>query len=254
MSTDSPAVAGTLDGPVVARGAGRVAILQSNYLPWKGYFDIINDVDLFIFYDDVQYTKNDWRNRNRIKAAQGPEWMTIPAGDGIDRLVCDVVLANPSWQVKHWRTLSQNYGKCAHFARYREYFEHVYLSERWEKLSDLNQSLITRIAGDFLGLQTVFADSRAYPAPGAKLDRVLELLAACGAKSYVSGPSAKDYIDPRRFDGAAIELIWKDYSGYPPYPQRFPPFEHGVSIVDLLFNTGPEAGEYIWGWRKANRS
>lgn len=227
----------------------RVAVLQSNYLPWKGYFDIIHDVDLFIFYDDRQFTKNDWRNRNLIKTARGTEWLTVPVGDAIDRLICDVAMTNPSWQAKHWRTLQQNYSRAPHFARYREYFEHVYLGRQWSNLSELNQALIAHIAREFLGIRTEFADSRGFAIAGDKLDRLLDLAVKSGATTYLSGPSAKDYIVADEFDRVGIELAWKDYAGYPAYPQRFPPFEHRVSVVDLLFNCGPESPQYIWGWR-----
>jgi len=232
-----------------AARARRVAILQSNYIPWKGYFDIIHDVDLFIFYDDVQFTKNDWRNRNRIKAVAGPEWITIPVGSNESRRICDVEIGNAAWQPKHWRTLKQNYGKCPHFERYREYFEHVYLGTVWPQLSDLNQAVIRHVAREFLGIAVQFGDSRDYDTSGQKLERLLGLVRHSGAGTYVSGPAAKDYIDPARFAALGVELVWKDYSGYPEYPQRYPPFEHGVSILDLLFNTGPDAPWYVWGWR-----
>lgn len=227
----------------------RVAVLQSNYIPWKGYFDIVHDVDLFVFYDDLQYTKNDWRNRNRIKAAGGVEWISVPVGDDCNRLICEVELKSDSWQAKHWRTLQQNYGKCPHFGRYREYLEHVYLGQRWTHLSALNQSLIRHVSHEFLGLDTEFADSRAWHVEGQKLDRLIDLVRQAGATSYVSGPAARDYIVPERFAELGIDLRWKNYTGYPEYVQRFPPFEHGVTVLDLLFNTGPEAPWYIWGWR-----
>lgn len=227
----------------------RVAVLQSNYIPWKGYFDIIHDVDLFIFYDDVQFTKNDWRNRNRIKTARGAEWITIPVGQDLKRLVCEVELKDPAWQAKHWRTLKQEYGRCVHFGRYRAWFEDIYLGRRWATLSELNQYLVRHIACEFLGIHTEFADSRRWAAEGTKLDRLLDLLARCGAKRYVSGPAARDYIDAARFDAAGIWLEWKSYAGYPEYSQLHPPFEHGVSIIDLLFNVGPDAPDYIWGRR-----
>lgn len=228
----------------------RVAILQSNYIPWKGYFDIIHDVDLFVFYDDVQYTKNDWRNRNKIKSAAGAEWLTVPAGEARDRLICEVELKDAGWQAKHWRTLQQNYGRCPHFERYRDYFEDVFLRQRWTHLSALNQALVRHVASEFLGIRTQFADSRQFGASGQKQDRLLDLLARCEATHYLSGPAAKAYIDPAQFDRAGIVLAWKDYAGYPEYAQRFPPFEHGVSVLDLLFNVGPEAPHYIWGWRQ----
>ena len=210
----------------------RVAVLQSNYIPWKGYFDIIHDVDLFVFYDDVQYTKNDWRNRNRIKSRSGAEWITIPAGDDGKRMIYEVEIENPSWQAKHWRTLCQNYSRTPHFARYAGYFEDFYLGQRWSNLSQLNQTLVRRIASEFLGITTEFADSRTFALAGHKQDRLLDLIVACDAKVYISGPAAKAYIDLQRFEAAGIELVWKDYGGYPEYQQRHPPFEHGVTVLD----------------------
>lgn len=229
----------------------RLAILQSNYLPWKGYFDIAHDVDLFVFYDCVQYTPRDWRNRNKIKTAGGAQWISVPVGHDRDRIIHDVAIPDPAWQATHWQTIRQNYGKCPHFGRYREYFEHVYLGTTWTNLSELNQSLITHIAHEFLGIATRFEDSRRYAAQGHKLDRLIDVALKAGATSYLSGPAARDYIDPERFAQLGIELSWKDYAGYPEYPQRFPPFEHGVSILDLLFNAGPDSPQYIWGWRGA---
>jgi hypothetical protein len=228
----------------------RVAVLQSNYLPWKGYFDIVHDVDLFIFYDDLQYTKNDWRNRNKLKTAKGATWLTIPVGAHIHRRICDVELDDPSWQPKHWQAMSDWYATTPHFDRYAKFFAELYLDRQWTHLSDLNQFLIKAIARDFLGVRTEFADSRSLAPVGTRQDRLLDLLQRVGASSYVSGPAAKDYIEPDRFAAAGIELVWKSYEGYPEYAQRFPPFEHGVSIVDLLFNTGPSAPGYIWGWRE----
>lgn len=227
----------------------RVAILQSNYIPWKGYFDIIHDVDLFVFYDDNQYTKNDWRNRNRVKAAGGSQWLTIPTGEDCSRLICEVTLSDHRWQEKHWSTLRQNYGKCPHFERYRPWLEYAYLGAQWTSLSELNRVTIQHIAREFLGITTAFADSRDFAAEGHKLDRLLDLVRKTGATSYLSGPAARDYIVPERFEALGVNLVWKDYSGYPEYPQRFPPFEHGVTILDLLFNVGPDAPWYIWGWR-----
>ena len=227
----------------------RVAVLQSNYVPWKGYFDIIHDVDTFIFYDDNQYTKNDWRNRNKIKSIQGVEWLSIAVGDQTHRQICEVEFKDAIWQDKHWRTLQHNYGKCAHFARYRSFFEEVYLGRRWTHLSELNQFLIRHIAREFLSIGTEFQDSRSYSLNGVKADRLIDLLRQANTGVYLSGPAAKDYIDAQRFDEAGIELAWKDYAGYPSYPQRAPPFEHGVSVLDLLFNVGPDAPWYIWGWR-----
>lgn len=227
-----------------------VVVLQSNYIPWKGYFDLVHDADEFIFYDDLQFTKNDWRNRNKIKSINGLEWLTIPVGGENKRLICEVEIKESIWQVKHWKTLQANYLKTPHFDRYRPFFEDIFLSQKWKNLSELNQHLIRYIACDLLGVSTTFRDSRQYPLTGQKQNRLLDLLDKAEASRYVSGPAAKAYIEPKLFKARGIELVWKDYSGYPEYPQRFPPFEHGVSILDLLFNVGPDAPEYIWGWRE----
>jgi hypothetical protein len=227
----------------------KVAVLQSNYIPWKGYFDLIHDVELFVFYDDNQYTKNDWRNRNRIKTSQGTQWLTIPVGDALDRQICEVTLPDNGWQRKHWRTIEQTYGKCAHFARYRPLFEEVYLGRSWSHLSALNQHLIELVSREVLGIRSTFADSRLYGAQGSKLDKLLDLLRRVGASHYLSGPAARDYIDEARFAQAGITLEWKSYAGYPEYPQRHPPFEHGVTVLDLIFNMGPDSPGFVWGWR-----
>jgi hypothetical protein len=232
-----------------AKAMKKVAVIQSNYIPWKGYFDIIHDADLFLFYDDVQYTKNSWRNRNRIKTAQGLCWLTIPVGQREDRLICEVEITDENWAKKHWTTIKQSYAKTPFFRQYREFFEFVYLESYWRSLSELNQYLIRTISRDFLGIATQFEDSRQYGAQGQKLDRLIDLLAKTGAELYISGPTAKGYIDEQRFVHAGIELVYKDYSGYPVYPQLFPPFEHAVSIIDVLFNCGAEAPYFIWGWR-----
>jgi hypothetical protein len=225
-----------------------VAVLQSNYLPWKGYFDIINDVDLFIFYDDVQFTKNDWRNRNLIKTAAGPAWITVPVGQDIRRKICEVTIPDPRWAKVHWKTLAQNYARAPHFAGYRELFEPVYLGRAWNYLSELNRHLVESIAGE-LGIAARFADSRDFDLEGGGSERLLQLLQKAGARRYVSGPSARNYLDETAFASAGIEVSYKTYEGYPEYPQLHPPFDHRVSIVDLLFNAGPQAPRYIWGWR-----
>lgn len=227
----------------------RVAVLQSSYIPWKGYFDIINDVDTFIFYDDVQFTYQDWRSRNRIIANGSTHWLTVPTGSNIDRLIHEVSLPDPRWQKKHWRTISQSYAKAPHFRDYRDLFEEIYLGHQWRNLSELNQHLVTTIARDLLGVKVDFRDSREYGAEGQKLDRLLDLLAKAGTTRYVSGPAASSYIDPLRFQAAGIELVYKDYGGYPEYPQSHAPFRHDVSVLDLLFQTGVDAPAYIWGWR-----
>jgi len=227
----------------------KVAVLQSNYLPWKGYFDIINDVDLFVFYDDVQFTKNDWRNRNKIKSSGGDSWLTVPTGARLNRLVCEVELQDHRWQKKHWKTICQNYSKAAYFNVYRSFFEEIFLNSRWDNLSALNQHLIKEISSRYLGIRTEFTDSRNFPTQGRKSERLLDFLKQVQADYYLSGPAARDYLDERVFAAAGITLNYKKYDGYPEYPQFFSPFMHQVSIIDLLFHMGPDASNYIWGWR-----
>ena len=222
-----------------------VAVLQSNYIPWKGYFDIIGRADCFIFHDDLQYTKNDWRNRNKIKTANGSTWLTVPCGKNEHRLICEVELKTHDWQAKHWRMIEKNYKKAPYFDLYRNFFEEFYLEKTWSNLSEMNHFLIKHIASKFLGVTTPLEDSRSYNLSGRKAGRLLELLHKAGATHYLSGPSAKSYIPEAEFLQEGIQVEWMDYSGYPEYPQFSPPFEHGVSIIDLLFHTGPEAGQYM---------
>lgn len=223
----------------------RVAILQSNYIPWKGYFDIISQVDLFVFHDDLQYTKNDWRNRNKIKTAQGLEWVTIPCGTSEKRLICEVELADHSWQKKHWTRIKQSYQESPYFQEFRDFLEDVYLTKTWTNLTELNQYLIQKISRDFLGIETPFSDSRSYHLTLKKADRVRELLEKCGATHYLSGPSAKDYLSEEFLAESGIQLEWMNYNDYPEYPQLHGDFVHQLSIIDLLMNTGSQAINFI---------
>ena len=223
----------------------RVAILQSNYLPWKGYFDMIKNVDLFIFHDDLQYTKLDWRNRNKIKTISGSEWLTIPCGTDTKRKICEVKPSDYKWQKSHWSKIIQNYSKAANFGSYKDFFENYYLGNNWDNLSELNQYLIKNIAKDFLFLETKFDDSRNYNLYEKKEKRVVELLQQVQATVYLSGPSGKNYLSDEDFKGTDIKLEWMDYSFYPEYNQFFPPFDHFVSIIDLLFHKGDISIDFL---------
>lgn len=227
----------------------KVAILQSNYLPWKGYFDIINDVDLFVFYDEVQYTKRDWRNRNKIKTNSISEWISVPVNGDRCKKIFEVEINDSKWQIKHWKTLKHNYGRTKNFMKYKEFFEEIYTARKWENLSELNQYLIKHISYKFLGIKTEFADSRDFFSEGCKHEKLLSLVKSTGATEYISGPAAKNYLVIADYIATGINVVWKDYSGYPEYSQQGSVFEHGVSIVDLLFNVGEDAPYYIWGWR-----
>ncbi len=227
----------------------KVAILQSNYIPWRGYFDLIHDVDEFIFYDDVQYTKNDWRNRNRIKTPYGTKWITIPVGAHNDKLICEIEFRDHTWTVQHWDIFRQYYSKAAYFKQYEDFFKNIYFGIQWKSLSELNQYMIKQISTELLGITTLFKDSRSFKVNGVKQERLIQLLTKTEANIYISGPAAKAYIDDADFQQAGIQLIYKEYPDYPDYNQFHPPFDPFVSIIDLIFHTGPEAPYYIWGWR-----
>jgi hypothetical protein len=223
-----------------------VSILQSNYIPWKGYFDIIAKSDVFIFHDDLQFTKNDWRNRNKIKTENGLKWLTIPCGTNEKRLICDVELDNSMWQKKHWEFIKESYKNSPYFSVYENLFEDIYLEKVWVKLSDLNQYMIKMISFDILNIEsTIFQDSRTYCLTKKKEERVLELLNKVKADEYISGPSARNYLNEEKFVEKNIKLTWMDYSDYKEYNQLYLPFEHNVSILDLIFNEGPNARNFL---------
>lgn len=222
-----------------------VAIVQSNYLPWKGYFDIIAASDVFVFLDNVQYTKNDWRNRNKIKTANGLQWLTVPCGSHLDRMVCEVNIGNSHWQRKHYASLCQAYSKAPYFERFHDFLQHVYLEQRWENLSQLNQFLITTIAKEYLAVQTTFVDNGCAKEAGCKNQRLIEILKSHDAQVYLSGAMANDYLDTELFKSEGLEVQWMDYTGYPEYSQLHGAFEHQVSILDLLFHCGESASKYL---------
>ena len=218
--------------------------MQSCYIPWKGYFDMMNSVDEFILYDDRQYTKNDWRNRNRIKTPQGLLWLTIPiARHGIGRRIDEVVTADAAWAAKHWKTLTQFYGRAAHFDAFAGVFEPLYRTDE-RRLSVLNRSFLTAVC-DVLGIRTPLVDSTAYEVDGERTQRLVRLCQAAGANAYLSGPRARAYLDERLFADAGVQLTYMDYEGYPEYPQLFPPFAHEVTILDLIFNVGNAAPRFM---------
>ena len=231
-----------------SRGAGakRVAIIQSSYIPWKGYFDIINQVDEFILYDDRQYTRRDWRNRNLIKTAHGLHWLTIPVqvkGRYTQR-IDETLIGEPGWAERHWKTIEQAYSAAPHFRTYRDAIGELYLKCSAHRLSDVNRRFLEAISG-WLGIRTPFSWSTDYEASGDRTARLVSLCQSAGAGEYLSGPAARSYIDSALFQEAGLRLTYMDYSGYPEYPQLHGPFEHGVTILDLLFNAGADAPRYM---------
>jgi len=223
----------------------KVAILQSNYIPWKGYFDLIAAVDEFVLYDDMQYTRRDWRNRNQIKTPQGAQWLTVPVltKGKYHQRIADTELDGREWAELHWRALAQNYRRAPHFDEIAAWLQPLYL-EPHTHLSQMNRRFLQAICG-YLKIDTVISSSADHALLDAKTERLADLCAKVGATTYISGPAAKDYIDEDVFRQYGIELVWFDYAGYPEYPQLWGDFVHGVSILDLLFNCGPDAHRYM---------
>ena len=224
----------------------KIAILQSNYIPWKGYFDLINSVDEFVIYDDMQYTRRDWRNRNKIKTPKGLKWLSIPVevkGKYFQK-INETLVSDKSWSVAHWQTIKQLYSKTPYYKDYKDLFEDFYMNNQEEHLSLINARLI-ELVNSILGIQTKITWSSDYELIEGQTEKLLGICQQGGADVYLSGPAAKEYFDEALAKKMGIQVEWMDYSGYPEYQQLYPPFEHGVTILDLIFNEGPGATSFM---------
>jgi WbqC-like protein family len=224
-----------------------VAIVQSSYIPWKGYFDLIRRVDEFILYDDVQYTRRDWRNRNRIKSPNGPLWLTIPVevkGRYL-QAIKDTKISDRRWNERHWNSIRASYARAPYYGAYKAVLEDLYLGCESASLSEVNFRFLSRLCA-LLSIGTRLSWSMDYAnAETGTTERLVALCRLAGATEYVSGPSARSYIDPGLFADAGIVLTFMNYDGYPEYGQLYPPFDHQVSIIDLLVHTGPDAVAHL---------
>jgi len=223
----------------------RIAIVQSSYIPWKGYFDLIRSVDAFILLDNVQFTRRDWRSRNTIKTQHGLAWLTIPVHTRgrYTQLIQETTTSDSDWGRRHWQTIRANYAKTPYFDRYADRVAALYQNPS-PRLSDINHAFITAIC-DMLGVMTPITWSSEYEARDTPSERLIDLCLAVGGTRYLSGPNARDYLDVAAFAAAGIAVEFADYSGYPEYPQPHGPFEHHVTSLDLLFCTGPRAVEFM---------
>lgn len=227
-------------------GQKRVAIVQSSYIPWKGYFDLIRACDEFILLDDVQFTRRDWRSRNRIKTKDGVAWLSLPVhskGRYLQR-IDEVTVSDPAWGRDHWTRIEASYGRTPHFAACAAALAPLFLAPASDRLSRINQALIAAVCR-MLGITTRITWSMDYAARQGRNERLIDLCVQAGATQYLSGPSAGAYMDLGAFAAAGIEVQFADYTGYPEYPQPYPPFEHTVSIIDLLCCAGPDALRYM---------
>ncbi|GAB4542355.1 MAG: WbqC family protein [Anaerolineales bacterium] len=224
-----------------------VVILQPSYIPWRGYFDQIRRADLFIFYDDVQYDKHGWRNRNQIKTAQGKQWLTIPVhskGATEGALIKDIKIDwSKPWAKNHLKALTFAYHKAPHFADYKDWLAAAF-ARRDETLADFTIGLTVELARELNFPAEFLRSSTLNGINGQKTERLIQILQRVGATHYLSGPSARDYIQPELFKAAGIALEYIEYN-YPEYPQLYPPFDSYVSILDLLFMTGADAKNYF---------
>lgn len=225
----------------------RIAILQSNYIPWKGYFDMINMVDEFVLYDDAQYTKRDWRNRNLIKTNQGPKWLTIPVEvkHKYKQTIKETQVSGNLWIDKHLKILKHNYSGTKFYTEISEWIFPLYRQcEKELFLSEINLIFIRSI-NTFFGIKTKISSSSDYKLEGNKSEKIMNICIQAGANEYLTGPAAKSYLEPDTFKREGINLIWMDYSGYKEYPQQYPPFIHELSIVDLMFNNGNSSSDFL---------
>ena len=225
----------------------RIVILQPSFLPWRGYFHQIYKADTFVFYDDVQYDKRGWRNRNKIKTPGGAEWLTVPVESGGKylQLIKDAKIDNTQdWRRKQLNAIQYNYHKAPFYNEYINFFNDIY-SRNWDNICELDM-YTTKEISKFLGINTRFIKSSEFASAGKKTDRLINICKHLGATHYLSGPAAQDYIEKEKFENNNIVLEYQEYN-YTEYPQVYGKFEPYVSIIDLLFNCGPESWKHIWG-------
>lgn len=233
----------------------RAAIVQSSYIPWKGYFSLIHLVDHFVLYDDVQYTRRDWRNRNCLRTSQGLRWLSIPIltkGQRTQR-VCDATVAEPGWAESHWRTIAQSYRRAPGWAEIAPTVQDAYEACAHEThLSAVNARFLRAISG-LLGIATPLSWSMDYSLPEDRNERLIEICRLVGATDYLTGPAARAYLDEPRCAAAGLRVHWMDYRGYPDYPQLHgPPCVHEVTALDLLANLGRAgAAAYMADFRRS---
>lgn len=224
----------------------KVAMLQPNYIPWKGVFDIIQRVDVFVFYDDVQYTTRDWRNRNKIKTPQGDQWLTVPVLQDREQLICEAQIdLTKNWQTKHYKAIESAYAKAPYYSDYRFLLEEIYLKQEWKKISELD-IFSTQLIAKTLGLQPQWAIASELKKSGSKDgEKIIEICKELDCNQMLNGPSSKAFMDEKKFQDNHIQLSYMEYS-YPEYSQMYPPFSHQVTVLDVLFHCGPEAKKYIF--------
>jgi hypothetical protein len=222
----------------------RIAVFQSNYIPWKGFFDLIRSVDEFVLDDDVQFTKQSWRNRNRIKSPEGLQWLTIPVHTNFPDKIGDVRIADNAWPAKHWRAIESSYRRAPAFDVFGPYLHELYLTARHERLSAVNEHFLRGIC-DWMGIATPLLRSIDMPVEGERNERLIAICRSLDADRLLNGPSAREHMDETKIVRAGIQVEYEDYEGYQAYPQLHGVFEHAVSIVDLLLHCGRDFERFL---------
>ncbi len=224
----------------------KVLISQSNYIPWKGYFDNIACCDVFVAYDDMQYTKRDWRNRNYIKTEQGLKWLTIPvevSGKYFQK-INETKISEKLWYKSHWSIIESSYKKAPYFQELGPWIKELYMTATSEFLSEINAHFLKAFC-EFLNIKTKFQDSRDFKLIDGKTEKLVHICKELNATEYYTGPAAKSYMEEDLFERENIKIQYFDYSGYKEYLQIHPPFVHGVSIIDLILNVGNQSKTYL---------
>lgn len=223
-----------------------VAIHQPQYLPWLGYFDKIDKADVFVFLDTVQFKKNEYQNRNRIKTANGWQWLTVPVIHRFQQKIKDVEINNTvRWRHKHKQSLLTNYRKSRYFEFLMPYMEKIYQKE-WSNLSQLNIKIIKDIA-EILGINTkLYISSQLGEFPEDPDERLISITKHLGGNTYLAGSGGKNYMDLTKYEKNGIRVMFQDFT-HPVYTQLFGRFEPYMSIIDLIFNHGPDSLSIIRG-------
>ena len=224
----------------------KVIITQSNYIPWKGYFSAMRQATHLVLYDDMQYTKRDWRNRNMLITPNGPKWLSIPINvkGKFHQKINESQVSDNNWGENHWNFIKNNYIKSPYFKEYQHHFIDLYLNPISSYLSDINLGFITKII-TLLEIDIKVISSKEFNLKGDKTEKLVNVCKELNAEKYYTGPAAKNYMDESLFTNNNIEIEYYNFSGYPEYKQQWEGFSHAVSILDMFFNLGPKTIKYF---------
>ena len=217
-----------------------VAVHQPQYLPWLGYFDKIDKADIFVLLDTVQFKKNEWQNRNKIKTGQGWQWLTVPVMYKYPQSINEVMINNRvNWRHKHRQALLSNYRKGSYYDIVEKMVSEIF-SYSWEQISQLNIEVVKKLAG-MLGIDTqIYVASELGEFPQDPDERLVAIIKHFGAGTYLAGRGGREYMNLDTYKRNGIVVIFQDFN-HPVYSQLFGNFEPFMSVIDLIFNHGDES-------------